>query len=218
MTSRDPDTFAGDAKTLLARFRALIRPSRSRGQAMTEFALLAPLLFFVLLGIVDFGKALFVRNELTNAAREGARVAILQSNPCNAVLNETSSTSCGSTAGYNVCDAITNEGELIGSANFVGCSDTSTAAAPPCTSGDCSAYWNKAYVEIDQATTCSPTSTTTTRQVPRGQNQAGNPGSGPNQPVTVTIVYYYRPFDGLVGAFFPSNFYMKTSSCVRPEY
>jgi Flp pilus assembly protein TadG len=50
-----------------------------RGAELIEFALLFPLLLLVLLGIVDFG-FLFQRYEvLTNAAREGARVAVLPS-------------------------------------------------------------------------------------------------------------------------------------------
>jgi len=56
------------------------------GQAMVEFVLVAPILFLVLLGIVDFGRAIAYNNEVTNAAREGARVAILASNPCNTII------------------------------------------------------------------------------------------------------------------------------------
>ena len=48
-----------------------------RGAELIEFAFTFPLLLLVCLGIVDFG-LLFQRYEvLTNAAREGARVAVL---------------------------------------------------------------------------------------------------------------------------------------------
>ena len=48
-----------------------------RGAELIEFALVFPLLLLVILGIVDFG-FLFQRMEVvTNAAREGARVAVL---------------------------------------------------------------------------------------------------------------------------------------------
>jgi hypothetical protein len=48
-----------------------------RGAELVEFALVFPILLVVMLGIIDFG-FLFQRYEvLTNAAREGARVAIL---------------------------------------------------------------------------------------------------------------------------------------------
>jgi len=48
-----------------------------RGAELIEFALVVPMLLLVLLGIADFG-FMFQRYEvLTNAAREGARVAVL---------------------------------------------------------------------------------------------------------------------------------------------
>jgi Flp pilus assembly protein TadG len=48
-----------------------------RGQAIVELALTLPLLLLVLLGIFDFG-LMFQRFEVVaNAAREGARVAVL---------------------------------------------------------------------------------------------------------------------------------------------
>jgi Flp pilus assembly protein TadG len=48
-----------------------------RGAELVEFALCLPLLLIVVLGILDFG-FLFQRYEVvTNAAREGARVAVL---------------------------------------------------------------------------------------------------------------------------------------------
>ncbi|MGH9172891.1 MAG: TadE/TadG family type IV pilus assembly protein [Vicinamibacterales bacterium] len=48
-----------------------------RGAELIEFALVFPLLLFVVLGIVDFG-FLFQRLEVvTNASREGARIAVL---------------------------------------------------------------------------------------------------------------------------------------------
>jgi Flp pilus assembly protein TadG len=48
-----------------------------RGQAIVELALTLPLLLLIVLGIFDFG-LMFQRYEVvTNAAREGARVAVL---------------------------------------------------------------------------------------------------------------------------------------------
>lgn len=59
----------------LTRTRA--RWSGESGAELIEFALVLPLLLLVVLGIIDFG-FLFQRYEvITNAAREGARVAVL---------------------------------------------------------------------------------------------------------------------------------------------
>lgn len=48
---------------------------RSSGQGLVEFALVVPVIFFLLFGFIDVGRAVFEYNTLTNAARQGARVA-----------------------------------------------------------------------------------------------------------------------------------------------
>ena len=59
------------------RVPALVRLKSERGAELIEFALVFPLLLLIVLGIVDFG-FLFQRMEvITNAAREGARIAVL---------------------------------------------------------------------------------------------------------------------------------------------
>lgn len=50
---------------------------RSRGQALVEFALVAPLFFVLLLGIVEVGRYIFYYEMLNNATKEGARYAIV---------------------------------------------------------------------------------------------------------------------------------------------
>jgi Flp pilus assembly protein TadG len=55
-------------------------PARVRSQAgaeLVEFALVLPMLLLVFAGIVDFGLLLQRQQVVTNAAREGARIAIL---------------------------------------------------------------------------------------------------------------------------------------------
>jgi Flp pilus assembly protein TadG len=48
--------------------------SSERGAVAVEFAILAPLLIMLLLGIMEFGRAYNVQESLSNAAREGVRV------------------------------------------------------------------------------------------------------------------------------------------------
>ena len=56
---------------------AITHRRSERGAELVEFALVFPLLLLVLFGIMDFG-LLFQRYEtVTNAAREGARIAVL---------------------------------------------------------------------------------------------------------------------------------------------
>lgn len=50
---------------------------RTDGQGLTEFAIVLPILVVMLVGIFEFGRAWHVRQVVTNAAREGARTAVL---------------------------------------------------------------------------------------------------------------------------------------------
>jgi Flp pilus assembly protein TadG len=52
----------------------------SRGQSLVEVAFVLPVLLLILMGIFDFGRAIFAYNAIANAAREAARVAIVDQN------------------------------------------------------------------------------------------------------------------------------------------
>src|SRR5688572_1710026 len=54
-----------------------LNTQRRRGQALVEFALIIPLFLLLLVGIFDLGRAVFSYDTLTIAAREGARIAIV---------------------------------------------------------------------------------------------------------------------------------------------
>lgn len=54
------------------------RDPRRRGAAVVEFAVVLPLLLTVLFGIIEYGWVFMVRQTLQTAAREGARLAVLQ--------------------------------------------------------------------------------------------------------------------------------------------
>ena len=53
---------------------------REKGQNLVEFALILPVFLLLVVGMAEFGRAWMTRNILTGAAREGARVAIVQTN------------------------------------------------------------------------------------------------------------------------------------------
>lgn len=48
-----------------------------KGVAAVEFALVAPVFFLLVLGLVEMGRMLMVQQSLTNAAREGCRMAVM---------------------------------------------------------------------------------------------------------------------------------------------
>ena len=48
-----------------------------RGAAVVEFALVLPIFFLMVFGMIEFGRLVMVRQVLTNASREGARIGVL---------------------------------------------------------------------------------------------------------------------------------------------
>lgn len=81
-----------------------------RGAAVVEFAIVAPVFFLMLLGMIEFGRMIMVQQIITNASREGARVAVLD----------------GTTAG-DVDSAVTN---YLSSASINGADITITPNPP----------------------------------------------------------------------------------------
>lgn len=72
-----PSRVTQKGKLTMNRRRSRSRSAQDRGTAAVEFALVLPLLLLVVLGIIDFGRALNAQITLTQAAREGARLAAL---------------------------------------------------------------------------------------------------------------------------------------------
>jgi len=63
-----------------SRFAGLHRERRGynrRGAAVVELAFTAPILFMLVFGMIDVGRAVMVQNLIANAARDGARSAVL---------------------------------------------------------------------------------------------------------------------------------------------
>jgi Flp pilus assembly protein TadG len=47
------------------------------GAAAVEFAIVAPLFFLLVFGMIEFGRMVMIQQVITNASREGARKAVL---------------------------------------------------------------------------------------------------------------------------------------------
>jgi len=109
--------------------QTLLRAARSRcGAAAVEFALLLPLFTVIILGIFDYGLAMFRKMELVAAARSGAQMAILDPSDTTAITsaavssaetdvdssNVSTSTSCecqdGTTDGLSGCTGTCDDG------------------------------------------------------------------------------------------------------------
>jgi Flp pilus assembly protein TadG len=71
-----PDSIDVTMKTGLNLSRRSQQRSR-RGASVVEFAIVAPLFFLLVFGMIEFGRMVMVQQVLTNASREGARRAVL---------------------------------------------------------------------------------------------------------------------------------------------
>lgn len=103
---------------------------------MVEMALVLPIFFTVLLGIVEFGRAMMVGQLITNAAREGARLAIVDG-----------------TTNSDVTTYVTDF--LLESANVIASDVTVTIVITPATGnpavGDVSGALTRDLVSVDVA-------------------------------------------------------------------
>ncbi len=83
------------------------------GQALIEFVLIFPLLFLLVMGLFDIGRAVFYYSTLNSAVREGTRYAIVQpdcdyrSNPnsCTGVYPDSYNAPCGLDSSTALCDS-----------------------------------------------------------------------------------------------------------------
>ncbi len=50
---------------------------RFTGQGLVEFALVVPIFFLMLIGVMEMGRLLWMNHELTNGTREAARYAMV---------------------------------------------------------------------------------------------------------------------------------------------
>jgi Flp pilus assembly protein TadG len=73
---------------MIARHSTLPVADSRTGAAAVETALVLPLFFLIVFGVIEFGRAFMVAQLLTNAAREGARAAITAGSTNTAITDK----------------------------------------------------------------------------------------------------------------------------------
>jgi Flp pilus assembly protein TadG len=81
----------------LNRRRPAAGRTRTKGQALVEFALVIPLFILILAGILDFGFMLYTRMTIISSAREGARIAVTSEDKTTIPAKVTSAVQAAST-------------------------------------------------------------------------------------------------------------------------
>ena len=126
--------------TLHVRFRR--QRERSRGQSLVEFSLVVVPFVFILMGIFDLGRGIYMMNGTAEAAREIARVTSVHSGcPLNAVTCDLGS----STETANVVDTQQGlvPGLTIDTSNDISCVDINDVVK-----ADNTCRWGVDYVRV----------------------------------------------------------------------
>jgi Flp pilus assembly protein TadG len=163
------------------------------GATAPEFALVTPLFMLLVLLIIDFGRAVFVANSISAAARDAARQGVLLRSPIARTYP---------TARDIERAAQVRQKDLTLSAT---CAYDSTQPVP--------AVSNQGVIYLDR---------------PPGGGEGGYVTTGcsggvptdatGHLPVTVTIIYNFRPYTGLVASAAGIRIVLRSTSSMLAEY
>jgi Flp pilus assembly protein TadG len=146
---------------------------RRSAQALTEFALILPLLLLILLGVVDFGRVFYYWTSISNGAREGARYGIIH--PAWLINGSTGTTGACKSDPRNIKFRVRQE-----AGTTVQLQDS-----------DIDVYW----VDTKGVKT-APTYTPNCSTLPADQRAYTYPNS-----VRVDVAYDFKAFTPMIGAF-----------------
>jgi Flp pilus assembly protein TadG len=184
------------------------RRRRQRSQAMTEFALVAPVLLLLTFGIIDFGRALYFYTVADGAAREAMRTATASSNPL------------ATDAAVKTAAAVRFPGGTVTTSN--GCyNGPIPSTAPP--DNVAWIFITELNPTIGAAVQSNPPFTTA--NAPGGEPSAAatgscsavNPASG-SQQLQVTVEYNYVPVTPLISQLVSGHLVFRLQVTGRTEY
>ncbi len=169
MSRRRPHS--GSSTTPTARSR------QSAGHGLVEFALVIPIFFVLLFGLLDAGRFVFMSSVLSQAAREGARLAAVEASWIGST-----DPSCGQVGGP-VCPATAAalKTDVVNAANRMVSPFGTIAAA-------------NVYISCDPAGGSTPTGSWTTGTACTG-TVGTTPGTGATgNLISVRVVLTFTPF------------------------
>jgi len=177
--------------------RRAIRRQGQDGQSLVELALVLPIFMLVLFGLFDVGKLVYTNSALSQAAREGARLAAAEaawiSVPGAACVSDASAIT-GARPGAHVCppdvssfksdvsDAVHRMAVTLGPIADLHLSCNAGDVADPAPSGD--------WTESLGGNGC--------------QDSSGSAISSSGDLVSVRLEYTYQPFTPIISSFLGS--------------
>jgi Flp pilus assembly protein TadG len=167
---------------------------RQGGVSMVEFTLVAPLFFLLLMVLADFSKAVYDKNTLDAAAREGVRRAILVNSPTTS----------------DVLATITQHSSAL-SIPTSGCVFDTSHAAPSTA--------NTGYIYLSAPPGGGNGSYSTTGKTNADGTPCTTPSSaGNHSSITVTIVYRYSPLTPLLSQVVGDHITFTSTSTFTTDY
>ncbi|GAC1334381.1 MAG: hypothetical protein NVSMB17_15940 [Candidatus Dormibacteria bacterium] len=177
--------------------------STRRGQAMVEMGMVAPLLFLLLFGLVDFGRLVYSYAAISNASREGARLVSLGPQATSDCTTMQRVESIGQAFTVTVDPRSIN-----------GNADANTVGSPVGPTDPTTLQQGVAYLYIYPAMAQGGTPLDRSPQCDKSIS-AQPRQSGPAQ---VMVVYRFVPLTPLVAQIVPNGITLKAISSIRTEY
>jgi Flp pilus assembly protein TadG len=166
---------------------------RSRaGQSLVEMAMVLPVLALLTFGLLDFGRAYYFQVSVTNAAREGARVAILNIYTGPQTPNCSTAITCPVQTDLNIRNAVTNE------LTYSSITPTSVTICPP-------------HDSTNSTAGCADTSN-------RVDKWTSGLASNQNYYVTVNVKFDFQLYTPLMQQLVGNPIHMSVSVQMRTNY
>lgn len=180
-----------------------------RAQGMVEFALVAPIVLFVMFATMDLGRLIYTYNAISSAARDGARLAALRAQLDSDCLPLERMVQVGQAF------------PLEPDPNSIADQTVNTDPNNPGSAGPTIPPPGIGYIYIwPAAAEATPQLADNTSGVPNCQSATQRGGAGGQvKHVAVEIQYVFKPLTPLIGAVLPhGGITIKTISVVQTEY
>src|SRR5438094_381428 len=192
------------------------------GQSLVEMAMVLPVLAFLTFGLLDFGRAYYFQVSVTNSAREGARVGILN------IYTGPQNPSCSISNSYATCPVQTDANIVTAASKeliYSGIAPQSITICPPPDSVVVNATLAKiggGGIVLTEDTCLSNPTPCTSPSLPSTPNTgfiwiSPNRTTG-NHNVTVRVTYLFAPMTGMISNLTGAQFVMTAGSSMRSEY
>jgi len=207
-----------------------------RGQSMVEFAIIAPILFVLLIGLIDLMRMNQSNSTVAEAARQGARQAVANAyvgdnafgapdaNPCEGTAFTTGASGQGCLTDGRIRDTVASVmGPLTQSVTLVPATTAAHCPAPSNGNANVCVAPSQTSPAATGFNTCAAAKASLghdplVNDLGGRQAEWGNPLFKGCYLVQVTVVYAYSPLIGFIKPFVSSLFKITSSTSMVAEY